>query len=101
MKREYGALACRPITGSHNYLLLGKEIVKVQDHFNITENLVATTTNNGSNFVKVFSMFGPCDDENEEATTNIDLCDAPNAGLINEPDLPPHHSAHTQPYCNN
>ena len=97
MKREYAALTGRQLTGSHNYLLLGKEIAKVHDHFNITENLVATTTNNGSNFVKAFSVFGPCDDDNEEATTNIDLFDALDVGLINEPDLPPHHrcAAHT------
>ena len=97
MKREYATLACRRLTGSHNYLLLGKEIAKVHDHFNITENFVATTTDYGSNFVKAFSVFGPCDSENEEATTNIDLSDALNTGLINEPDLQPHHrcAAHT------
>ena len=97
MKREYAALACRQLTGSHNYLLLGKEISKVHDQFNITESLVATTTDNGSNFVKAFSVFGPCDDENDEATTNIDVSDAINTGLIDEPDLPPHHrcAAHT------
>jgi hypothetical protein len=97
MKREYAALACRQLTGSHNYLLLGKEISKVHNHFNITESLVATTTDNGSNFVKAFSVFGPCDDENDEATTNIDVSDAINTGLIDEPDLPPHHrcAAHT------
>ena len=39
---EYAAVACRRLTSSHNYLLLEKEITKVQDLFNITENLVAT-----------------------------------------------------------
>ena len=39
---EYAAVACRRLTSSHNYMLLGKEIAKVHDLFNITENLVAT-----------------------------------------------------------
>ena len=87
MKREYAAIACCQLTGSHNYLLLGTEVSKVHDQFNITESLVATTTGNGSNFVKAFSVFGLC----EEATTNIDVSDTLNTGLIDEPNLPPHH----------
>ena len=97
MKRECAALACRRLLGSHNYLLLGKEICKVHDQFNITEKVVATTTDNGSNFVKAFSVFGPSDDENEENAGTVSMSDAFDAGLIDEPDLPPHHrcAAHT------
>ena len=66
MKRECAALACRRLTGKHDYLLLGKELCKVHDQFEITEKVIGTTTDNGSNFVKAFSVFGPSEDESED-----------------------------------
>lgn len=97
MKRESAALACRRLTGKHDYQLLGKELCKVHDQFEITEKVIGTTTDNGSNFVKAFSVFGPSEDESEEFQEHVSLSDAFNSGLIDEPDLPSHYrcAAHT------
>jgi hypothetical protein len=91
MKRECAALACRRLTGKHDYLLLGKELCKVHDQFEITEKVIGTTTDNGSNFVKAFSVFGPSEDESEDNHGHVSVTDALNSGLIDEPDLPPHY----------
>ena len=48
------------------YQLLGKELCKVHDQFQITEKVMGTTTDNGSNFVKAFSVFSPLKDESKE-----------------------------------
>ena len=66
MKRESAALACRRLTGKHDYQLLGKELCKVHDQFQITEKVVGTTTDNGSNFIKAFAVFSPSEDGSEE-----------------------------------
>ena len=97
MKRKPAALACRRLTGKHDYLLLGKEICKVHDQFEITENVVGTTTDNGSNFVKAFLVFSPSGDENGDYQKNVSVSDSLDSGLIDEPELPPHYrcAAHT------
>ena len=79
MKRESAALACRRLTGKHDYLLLGKEICKVHDQFEITE-IVVGTTDNGSNFAKAFSVFSPSADENGEYQENVSVSDAMDNG---------------------
>ena len=97
MKRESAALACPRLTGKHDYLLLCKEICKVHGQFKITEKVVGTTTDNGSNFVKAFSVFSPSEDEKGEYQENVSVSDALDSGLIDEPELPPHYrcAAHT------
>lgn len=97
MKHESAALACRRLTGKHDYQLLGKELCKVHDQFEITEKVIGTTTDNGSNFVKTFSVFDPSEDKREEYQGHVSMNDALNSGLIDEPGLPPHYrcAAHT------
>ena len=79
MKRESAALACRRLTGKHDYQLLGKELCKVHDQFQITEKVIRTTTDDGSNFVKAFSVFSPSEDENEECQGHVSVNDALNS----------------------
>lgn len=83
--------------GSHDFQLLGKEFCEIHDQFEITEKVIGTTTDNGSNFVKAFSVFGPSDDEQQEYEGSVPIGDAFKNGLIDEPELPPHHrcAAHT------
>ncbi|XP_025202919.1 uncharacterized protein LOC112600006, partial [Melanaphis sacchari] len=54
--KEY--LVCWPLKGSHTYNILAKAIESVYSYFNIRDKVIYTTTDNGSNFVKSFQMFG-------------------------------------------
>ena len=71
MKQEYAALAGHQLTSSHNYLLFGEEIAKVHDHLNITKKPCCHYHQQWFKFRKSFLCVGPCDNENEEATTII------------------------------
>ena len=55
LKKEKRLLACQRLMGRHTYDNAAKSIQDVHMAFNITSNAVATTTDNGSNFVKAFS----------------------------------------------
>lgn len=44
--------------GSHTYNILAKKMESVYLYFNISDKVIYTTTDNGSNFVKSFQMFG-------------------------------------------
>lgn len=53
------ALACKRFTGSHTYDRVAEMLQEIHNKFNLTnEKLVATVTDNGSNFVKAFHEFG-------------------------------------------
>ncbi|XP_011875029.1 PREDICTED: uncharacterized protein LOC105565991 [Vollenhovia emeryi] len=53
------ALACRRFRGTHSYDRISELVQEINSEFNLTVNkIVATVTDNGSNFVKAFKMFG-------------------------------------------
>jgi len=57
LKRVSCLLAIKRIKGSHTYYILATTMESVYLYFNISDKVIYTTTDNGSNFVKVSSKF--------------------------------------------
>ncbi|CAI5669815.1 unnamed protein product [Oreochromis niloticus] len=69
LERHKVALACRRIRGRHTYDVIGTEIENIHSSYGLLNKVVATVTDNGSNFVKAFQVYHPVtesDDETEE-----------------------------------
>lgn len=64
MQRSYAALACRQLKGSHTISPLAGALNDIHIEFNIREKIVRTTTENGSNFLKAFTVYGQTDENN-------------------------------------
>ena len=113
-QRKSCVLACHCLKGSHTYDVLAAQLEDVHTEFEIRLKVVMTTTDNGSNFIKAFSIFSISSASEEQE----DSQDAEDAGAVNEDEecsfedvfedlsqaskgfeyqLPPHHrcSAHT------
>lgn len=59
LNRVSKALACRRFKGSHTYDRISDLINEIHLEFNLNPSkIIATVTDNGSNFVKAFKMFG-------------------------------------------
>uniref|UniRef100_A0A3Q1H5D8 HAT C-terminal dimerisation domain-containing protein n=1 Tax=Acanthochromis polyacanthus TaxID=80966 RepID=A0A3Q1H5D8_9TELE len=96
-----GALACHRIIGRHTYDVLAEMLEDVHRDFNIKDKVTLTTTDNGSNFLKAFSVFSEVqrtiqdreeedeEEEEEDHTVFINVTD-----ILNETgedhNLPPH-----------
>lgn len=58
LERKSVALACKRFTGTHDYKNIGEMLENINLNFNIrSAQIVATVTDNGSNFVKAFREF--------------------------------------------
>ncbi|XP_061471505.1 uncharacterized protein LOC133379722 [Rhineura floridana] len=121
LKREVGALAGKRLKGRHTYDVLSKALHDVHVQYRIHNKIMCTTTDNGSNFVKVFRVFmakepveaaGTSDDdgdnqEEEEAEVEfVPICEILDTGPEAEEEaadsgedfvLPPHQrcASHT------
>ena len=73
--------------GSHAYDLLADQIQDVYCEYGIKSKIIKTTTDNGSNFVKAFSVFAPSQDD--PVVCAIDASDILSTDLNSQ--LPPHH----------
>ncbi len=112
MQRSCAALACKQLKGSHTFYALSGALNDIHTEFNIREKIVRTTTDNGSNFLKAFRVYGQTDennnpepvgegdgeeddsDEEEESVEGVEFVDA--EALLDEDDyveyqLPKHH----------
>ncbi|TGZ54359.1 Uncharacterized protein DBV15_12464, partial [Temnothorax longispinosus] len=59
MERKSYAIACRRFSGTHSYDRVARLIEDIHTSFGINKNkIIATVTDNGSNFVKAFREFG-------------------------------------------
>lgn len=58
LKRKSACLAVKRIRGKATYDVIAKLLEDIHDDFDITRKLTATITDNGSNFIKAFKVFG-------------------------------------------
>ncbi|KAI2647786.1 E3 SUMO-protein ligase ZBED1 [Labeo rohita] len=76
LQRHKAALACRRICGRHTYDVIGAEIENIHSSYGLLNKVVATVTDNGSNFVKAFQVYQPVtesdDETGEEESTPTD-----------------------------
>ncbi|UYV77348.1 hypothetical protein LAZ67_15000596 [Cordylochernes scorpioides] len=115
LRRVSVALACQRFKGVHSYNRLSDIIQEINDHFDLNTNkIVASVTDNGSNFVKAFKMFGVKltninivdevmpDSQPTEAFSESDVEDDESSNLEDPEHLLPAHlrcCAHTLSLC--
>lgn len=59
LKRKSVALACRRFAGTHNYIKINEILNQIHTEYDLNNsNIIATVTDNGSNFVKTFKEYG-------------------------------------------
>ncbi|KAE8298870.1 hypothetical protein D5F01_LYC03379 [Larimichthys crocea] len=107
LERKKAALACKRVRGRHTYDVIGQEIEDIHSSYGIVNKVVATVTDNGSNFVKAFRVYqAPSDDDEMEEESLDEVTFVPMSDLLSaehERDaeaqiaLPPHHrcASHT------
>ncbi|KYN09969.1 hypothetical protein ALC57_17907 [Trachymyrmex cornetzi] len=67
LKRKSAALACKTIKGTHTGEVVATELSRIHALFGLNnEKIVATVTDNGSNFIKAFKIFGLSNEDNDE-----------------------------------
>ena len=57
-KRISAALACQRLNGSHTFDVLASALENIHNEYGIGNKICKATTDNGSNFIKAFSVFG-------------------------------------------
>ena len=78
LQRKSACLAIRRIRGAHTFDVIGRSIESIHVQFGISEKVTATTTDNGSNFVKAFEQFAtrsmvPTDQEISDCEDDEDM----------------------------
>ncbi|XP_074873107.1 uncharacterized protein LOC142024786 [Carettochelys insculpta] len=58
LERRSAALACRHLKGSPTFDVLATALTDIHSEYQISEKIVRTTTDNGSNFLKACKLFG-------------------------------------------
>lgn len=93
MTRGSAAVACRRFSGVHSYDKIAEMLEGINQEMGLSyRKIVATVSDNGSNFVKCFKEFGikinlP-DQENEEDDGHADADDEEDIGIVQFPDTP-------------
>ena len=72
LERRSACLALRRIMGRHTYDLIASTLENIHSEFGIRKKVSRTTTDNGANFVKAFSVFGEQAAEINAATADPD-----------------------------
>lgn len=79
LQRQSACLALRRITGSHTFDVIASCLEDIHTQYGIRRKIVRTTTDNGSNFVKTFSVFA---DHNSNTVTDEDSDDDDGNGEV-------------------
>jgi len=87
LERQSAALACKKLKGSHTFDVLASAIDEIHSDYGIRDKVIRTTTDNGSNFLKAFSMYqynnnmsiSTASTGSESATSSLDVAQ-PNSG---------------------
>ncbi|XP_056110598.1 uncharacterized protein LOC130088018 [Rhinichthys klamathensis goyatoka] len=58
LERRSASIAFRRLKGSHTFDLLAGTLVDIHSEYGISEKIVRTTTDSGSNFIKAFRVYG-------------------------------------------
>lgn len=114
LERKSAALACSRFRGRHTFDLIASTLEEIHTKYHISDKVLGTVTDNGSNFVKAFKIFSEPEvvaedptqtvllqtDEREVIFTNItDILENQTGeeASASEYTLPPHHRccAHT------
>ncbi|KAG0721593.1 hypothetical protein GWK47_046180 [Chionoecetes opilio] len=70
LRRQHGTLACKEIKEKQTNVVLAQAIFDVHHEFGLGNKVVATTTDNGANYVAAFKYFGvgnmPVEEEEEQ-----------------------------------
>uniref|UniRef100_A0AAZ1WYK7 BED-type domain-containing protein n=1 Tax=Oreochromis aureus TaxID=47969 RepID=A0AAZ1WYK7_OREAU len=92
--RGHAALACKRVRGRHTYDVIGNEIEQVHSAYGLNSKVTATVTDNGSNFIKAFTMFQKSDSDEEseedEEVTFTDVEQTLSTESEGQFSLPPH-----------
>ena len=83
LQRRSACLALRWMTGRHTYDLIASTLENIHVEFGIRKKIARTTTDNGANFVKAFSVFG----EQPTETPHDATADADDDDHDDEPDV--------------
>ena len=75
LKRQSACLALRRMTGSHTFDVIAAVLEDIHTQYGIRRKIVRTTTDNGSNFVKAFSVFADHNNSNDITVTDEDTDD--------------------------
>uniref|UniRef100_A0A669EP74 BED-type domain-containing protein n=2 Tax=Oreochromis niloticus TaxID=8128 RepID=A0A669EP74_ORENI len=96
LERHKVALACRRIRGRHTYDVIGTEIENIHSSYGLLNKVVATVTDNGSNFVKAFQEESTPKDDDVTFSDLSEILSAENE-TEGQLSLPPHRrcASHT------
>lgn len=73
-KRQSVALSCQRFKGTHDNKSIAAILQTIHTKFGITEEkVIATITDNGSNFVKAFKVYGMPNKQNEDDESQVHL----------------------------
>uniref|UniRef100_H2MH36 HAT C-terminal dimerisation domain-containing protein n=1 Tax=Oryzias latipes TaxID=8090 RepID=H2MH36_ORYLA len=66
LERHKAALACKRVRGRHTIDVIAAELEQIHSSFGLLNQVVATVTDNASNFVKAFKTFPPPEPDEDE-----------------------------------
>jgi len=73
LKHYKAAIACVRIMGHHIYDVLACKIEQIHASYSLTGKVCTTITDNGTNFIKAFSVYSLLDSSDSTATTAEDV----------------------------